>query len=123
MIGGISKEIKGFSKMVWPPFPIHLNTYSLSDFEHTKAKAVALEDIKLVHIEFKKHNPHRVVSNHMDNCGLKIYEHENSPHDDIFQHARSYAEVLSRIQALLPEEMANFFKFQEHRWSCLLPVL
>jgi hypothetical protein len=85
VIGGISKEIKGFLKKVWPPFPIHLNTYSLLDFEHAKAEAAALEDMKLVHIEFKKHDPHRVVSNHMANYGLKIFEHENSPHDDFFE--------------------------------------
>jgi len=100
VIGGIRKELKGFSKKVWPPFPIHLNTYSLLDFEHAKAEAGALEDIKFIHIEFKKHDPHRVVRNHMASCGLQIYEHENSPHDDIFQGARSYAEVLSQIQAL-----------------------
>jgi hypothetical protein len=84
VIGGISKELKGFSKKVWPPFPIHLNTYSLLDFGHAKVEATTLEDIKLVHIEFKKHDPHRVMSNHLAGCGLKIFEHENSPHDDIF---------------------------------------
>jgi hypothetical protein len=57
VIGGISKELKGFSKKVWPPFPIHLNTYSLLDFRHVKVEATALEDIKLVNIEFKKHDP------------------------------------------------------------------
>jgi hypothetical protein len=123
VIGGISKELKGFSKKVWPPFPIHLNTYSLLDFGHAKAEATTLEDIKLVHIEFKKHDPHRIVGNHMASCGLKRYEHEHSPHDDIFRGARSYAEVLSRIQTLSPEEMVDFFKFQEHRRSCLPPVL
>jgi hypothetical protein len=104
MIGGIRKELKGFSKKVWPPFPIHLNTYSLLYFGHTKAEAAALEDIKFIHIEFKKHDPHRAVSKHMASCGLKRYEHENSPPGDIFRGARSYAEVLSRIQALLQEE-------------------
>jgi hypothetical protein len=84
VIGGIRKELKGFSKKVWPPFPIHFNGYYLLDFRHAKAEATTLEDIKLVHIEFKKHDPHRVMSNHLANCGLKIYEHENSPHDDIF---------------------------------------
>jgi hypothetical protein len=84
VIGGISKELKEFSKKVWPPFPIHLNTYSLLDFKHAKAEATNLEDIKLVHIEFKKHDPHRIVGNHMASCGLKRYEHENSPHDNIF---------------------------------------
>jgi hypothetical protein len=84
VIGGISKELKGFSKKVWTPFPIHLNTYSLLYFGHAKAKATTLEDIKLVHIEFKKHDPHRVVSNYLASCVLKMFEHENSPHDDIF---------------------------------------
>jgi hypothetical protein len=36
---------------------------------------------------------------------------------------RSYAEVLARIQALAPEERADVLKFQEHRRSCLPPVL
>jgi hypothetical protein len=100
-----------------------LNTYSLLDFGHAKAEATALEDIKLVHIEFKKHDPHRVVSNHMASCGLKRFEHENLPHDDIFRGMRSYAKVLGRIQALSPEEKADVFKFKEHRQSCLPPVL
>jgi hypothetical protein len=72
----------------------------LLDFGHAKAKAVALDDLKLVHVEFKKHDPHRVVSNHLANCGHKRFEHENSPSDDIFLGTRSYAEVLARIQAL-----------------------
>jgi hypothetical protein len=112
VISGISKEIKGFSKKVWPPFPIHLTTYSLLNFEHAKAEATSLEDIKLVHFEFKKHDPHRVFSNHLASCGLKRFEHENSPHDDIFRGARSYVEDLAWIQAWLPEERDNFFKFQ-----------
>ena len=36
---------------------------------------------------------------------------------------RSYAKVLARIQALVPEERADVLKFQEHRRSCLPPVL
>jgi hypothetical protein len=57
IIGGIRKELKGYSKKVWPAFPIHLSSYSLLDFGHAKAEATALEDLKLVHIEFKKHDP------------------------------------------------------------------
>jgi hypothetical protein len=98
-------------------------TYSLLDFGHAKAKAKTLEDINLVHIKFKKHDPHRVVSNHLANCGLKRFEHKNSPHDDIFQGEKSYDEDLARIQALSPEERADVVRFQEHRQSCLPPVL
>jgi hypothetical protein len=80
----VRKELKGYSKKVWPSFPIQLNSYSLLDFEHAKAKAAALEDLSLVSIEVKKHDPQRVVSNHLAHCGLKIFEHESSPSDDIF---------------------------------------
>jgi hypothetical protein len=84
VLGGISKELKGVSKKVWPPFPIHIGAYSLLDFGHAKAEATALEEMKLVDIEFKKHDPSKVVSNHLASCGLKRYEHEDSPHDEIF---------------------------------------
>jgi hypothetical protein len=111
VIGGVRKEIKGYSKKVWSSFPIHLNSYSLLDFRHAKAEAAALEDLNLVSIEYKKHDPQRVMSNHLENCGLKRFEHDNSPSDDIFQGARSYEEILARIQSLAPEERVDVMKF------------
>jgi hypothetical protein len=123
VISGINKELKGYSKKVWPPFPVHLNSYSLLDFRHAKAEAAVLEDLKLVLIEYKKHDLQRVVSNHLTSCGLKRFEHENSPLDDIFRGARSYAEILARIQTLALEERVDVLKFQEHRCSCLPTVL
>jgi hypothetical protein len=63
------------------------------------------------------------VGNHLASCGLKRFEHENSPSDDIFLGTRSYAKILSRIHTLAPEERADVLKFQEHRRSCLPAVL
>jgi hypothetical protein len=63
------------------------------------------------------------VSNHLASCGLKRFEHENSPSDDIFQGIRYYADILALIQTLTPEERADVLKFQEHRCSCLPAVL
>ena len=57
VIGGVRKEFKGYSKKVWPPFPIHLSSHSLLDFRHAKPEAAALEDLKLVHVKFKKQDP------------------------------------------------------------------
>ena len=99
MLGGIRKELKGVSKKVWPPFPIRIGAYSLLYFGHAKAEAVALEEMKLVDINLKKHDPSKVVRNHLASCGLKRYEHKDSQHDEIFWGARSFTEVLSRIQA------------------------
>jgi hypothetical protein len=95
----------------------------LLDFGHAKAEAAALEDLKLVLIEFKKHDLQKVVSNHLASCRLKSFEHENSPSDEIFRGARYYAEILARIQTLAPKERADVLKFQEHRRSCLPVVL
>ena len=119
----MSKELKGYSKKVWPSFPIQLNSYSLLDFGYAKAEAAALEDLSLVSIEYKKHDPQRVVSNHLANCGIKRFEHENSPLDDVFRGERCYEEVLARIQSLAPEDTTPVLRFQEHRRSCLPIVL
>jgi hypothetical protein len=95
VIGGVSKELKGYSKKVWSSFPIWLNSYSLLYFGHAKAEVAALEDLNLVTIKYKKHDPQRVVTNHLAICGLKRFEHDNSPSDDIFRGVRSYEEILA----------------------------
>jgi hypothetical protein len=95
----------------------------LLDFGHAKAEAAALEEMKLVDIEFKKNDPSKVVSNHLESCSLKRYEHEDSPHDEIFWGMRSFTEVLSWIQALPPGDMTEFLKFWKHRQSCLPQIL
>jgi hypothetical protein len=69
---------------------------------------VALEEMKLVDIEFKKHDPSKVVSNHLVSCSLKRCEHEDSPHDEIFQGMRSFSEVLIRFKPCHPEIWLNF---------------
>jgi hypothetical protein len=97
VLGGINKELKAVQKKVWPSFPLQIGAFSLLDFGHSKVEVAALEEIKLVRIEFKKHDPQKVVGNHMANCNLKRYEHEDSPQDEIFRGVRSYPEVLSRV--------------------------
>jgi hypothetical protein len=84
VIGGVSKELKESSKTVWPFFPVRLNSYSLLDFGHAKAKDATLEDLSLVSIEYKKHDPQKIVSAHLSHCGLNKFEHQCSPSDDIF---------------------------------------
>ena len=69
---------------MWPTFPLQVGTFSLLDFGHSKIEVTAQKDINLVNIEFKKHDPQKIVGNHMASCNLKIYKHEYSPHDDIF---------------------------------------
>jgi hypothetical protein len=69
---------------VWLASPLQIGTFSLLYFGHSKVEAAALEEIKLVNIEFKKHSLLNIVGNHMALCNSKIYEHEYSPQDELF---------------------------------------
>ena len=52
--------------------------FSLLDFGHSKVEAATLEDIKMVDIEFNKHDSQKIVTNHLALYNLKRYEHEYS---------------------------------------------
>jgi hypothetical protein len=123
ILAGISKEIIAVKKKVWPYFQLQIGAFSLLDFGHSKVEAVALEEINLVNIEFKKHDLQKFVGNHMANCNLKKYEHEESPQDEVFRGVRSYQEVLGRVRALSPNKMIDFYNFQKHQISSLPKVL
>jgi hypothetical protein len=69
--GGINSELKETQKKVWPTFPIQVGMFTLLDFGHSKVEATALEDIKLVDIEFKKHDPHKTVQNNLAQYNMK----------------------------------------------------
>jgi hypothetical protein len=58
--------------------------FSLLDFGHAKAEATTLEEIKLVNIEFRKHDPQKIIGNHMALYNLKRCELEDSPQDKMF---------------------------------------
>jgi hypothetical protein len=98
---------------------VQIGAYSLLDFGHSKVEAVALEEINLVNIEFKKHDLQKFVGNHMANCNLKMYEHEESPQDEVFRGVRSYQEVLGRVRSLSPNKMIDYYNFQKHQISSL----
>jgi hypothetical protein len=93
IMGGINKEMKASQKNVCPTFPIYVGMFSLLHFGHSKVEAEALENVKLVYIEFKRHEPHKIVENHLAQFNMKRYVHENSPYDEIFKGVRSYEEV------------------------------
>jgi hypothetical protein len=115
--------LKAAQKKVWPTFPIQVGMFTLLDFGHTKVEATTLEDVKLVDIEFKRHDPHKVVENHLAQYNLKRYIHEESPYDEIFRGARSYEEVQSRFQTLPPDQQVGFLSFQNHRRNNLPKIL
>jgi hypothetical protein len=91
--GGINKEMKVAQRKVWPSFPIQLGMFSLLDFGQSKVEVVSLEDVKLVDIEFKRHDPHRIMENHLALFNMKRYVNDNSPYDEIFRGVRYYKEV------------------------------
>jgi hypothetical protein len=121
--GGITKELKAAQKKVWPTFPIQVGMFTLLDFGHSKVEAATLEDVKLVDIEFKRHDPHKDVENHLAQYNMKRYIHEESPYDEIFRGVRSYEEVQSRFQTLPPDQQVGFLSFQKHRQNNFPKIL
>jgi len=111
MVGGINKELKAAQKKVWPTFPIQVGVFTLLDSGHSKVEVVALEDVGLVDIESKKHDPHKIVENHLDQFNMKRYIHENSPYDEMFRGVKSYEEVQSKFQTLPPDQQDGFLIF------------
>ena len=120
---GITKELKEAQKKVWPTFPIQVGMFALLDFGHSKVEVAALEDVKLVEIEFKRHDPHRMVENHLAQFNMKRYIHEDSPYDNVFRGARSYEEVENRFQTLPLDQQDGFLSFQNHRRNNLPKIL
>jgi hypothetical protein len=121
--GGIGLELKSLQKKTWPSFPVYVGKFILSNIGHSKAEAESLEEVKLVNIKHKKHDPYQIMSRHYIHCNLKSYEHEISVYDDIFKDVKSYEEVQDRVQALSPDSQVGFSSFQKHRRSCLPKIL
>jgi hypothetical protein len=121
--GGIGIELKAAQKKSWPIFPVHIEKFSLQNLGHSKVEAEALEEVKLVNIEHKKHDPYQLVNRHLMHCNMKAYEHEKSVYDDIFKEVKAYEEVLKRVWALSPDLQTGFMSFQSHRRSCLPKIL
>jgi hypothetical protein len=63
--------LKESQKKVWLTFPIQVGMFTLLDFGHSKDEATSLEDVKLVDIEFKKHDPHKIVDNNLAQFNMK----------------------------------------------------
>jgi hypothetical protein len=121
--GDIGIELKTTQKKFWPVFPVQIGKFSLLNLGHSKVEVAALEEVKLVDLEHRKHDPYQIVGNHLAHCNMKAYEHEKSPCDDMFKGARTYEEVLDKVQTLSPDLQTNFLTFQRHRRSGFPKVL
>jgi hypothetical protein len=119
----IAKDLKNAQKRVCPTYPIHVGIYTLLDFGHARVEARDLEEINMCSIDFKMHDPIKVVGNHCIQIAIKKYFHEDSTYDDIFKNVTSYDQVLERIQTLSKQEHSKFYKFQNHRKSCFQGIL
>jgi hypothetical protein len=116
-------RIKDNSEEVLVSFPCTDWEVFLLNLGHSKVEAAALEEVKLVDLEHRKHDPYQIVGNHMAHCGMKAYEHEKSPCDDIFKGAKTYEEVLDKVQTLPSDLQTSFLTFQRHRRSGFPKVL
>jgi hypothetical protein len=121
--GGIGIELKMTQKNSWSVFPIQIGKFLLLKLGHSKVQVTALEEVKLVDLKHRKHDPYQLVGKHMAHCNMKAYEHEKSPCDDMFKETRTYEEVLERVRMLSSDLQASFQTFQKHKRSGLPKVL
>jgi hypothetical protein len=98
---------------------VHIGKFSLQNLGHPKVEAEALEEVKMLNIEYKRRDPYQLVNKHLIHCNMKSYEHEESPWDDMFKGTKNYKEVLERVQTLSSNLQASFQTFQKHRQSGL----
>jgi hypothetical protein len=108
VVVGINKELKSSQKKVWPTFPFHVGMFTLLYFGHSKVEDATLEDFKLFDIEFKKHDPHKIVEKHLAQFNMKQYIHENSPYDEMFRGE------FPLFQTLYPDQQVGFLNFQKY---------
>jgi hypothetical protein len=123
VMGGIKIELKTSQKKSWPIFPVQIGKFSLLNLGHSKVEATTLEEVKLVDLEYRKHDPYQLVGKHIAHCNMKAYEDEKSPWDNMFKGTKTYKEVLERVQTLPSDLQASFRTFQKHRQSGLPKVL
>jgi hypothetical protein len=95
--GGIGLELKEAHKKSCPNFPVHIGKFSLLNLGHSKVEAESPEEIKLIDIEHRKHDPYQLVIRHLMHYNLKAYDHETSVYGDVFKEVKSYEEVLNRV--------------------------
>ena len=90
---------------------MQIGRFLLLNLGHSKVEVATLEEVKLVDLKHRKQNPYQTVGSHMAHCGMKAFEHEESPHDDIFKGVKTYEEVLDRVQTLPSELKTNLLTF------------
>jgi hypothetical protein len=91
--GRHQQRAEGNTEKCMADLPFQVNMFSLSNFGPSKVKVAALEDVKLIDIDFKIHDPHKIVENHLAQFNMRQYVHENSPYGEIFRGVRSYKDV------------------------------
>ena len=92
--GSIGIDLKVAQKKSWPIFLVHIGKFSLQNLGHYKVEAEALEEVKLLNIEYKRHDPYQLVNKHLIHYNMNACEHEESPWDDMFKGTKTYKEVL-----------------------------
>jgi hypothetical protein len=90
IIDDIGIELRTTQKKFWPIFPVHIGRFSLLNLGHFKVEATTLKEVKLLNLEHNKHDPYQIEGSHMAHYGMKAFEHEESPCDDIFKGVKTY---------------------------------
>lgn len=93
------------SKRMQSRFLIKVGHFSLINFPQSKKEVEAFEELKLLPVVFKRHDPNGIIKNHYTSIRLSMnYEHDPYLCDSLYQGALSYDEVLERKRRQNPSQ-------------------
>jgi hypothetical protein len=86
------------SKILWPIFPLHIGSFSISNAQHARKEAETLQELILCLGEPKGHDPHELAISHVRSVRLTHPNiHIVDFEEDKFKGVLSYDEVLHHL--------------------------
>jgi hypothetical protein len=94
-VGGILYK---YRKAIWPPLPLYIDTYYVSNTKQAQEEVDILLSYKFGEERLRRHNPKKVVKEHFNKIGLPWeYTSENWEEEEVHCNVRTYDDVLFKI--------------------------
>jgi hypothetical protein len=98
MGSGVTTLLQTNSKRLWPIFPLHIGSYSISNAQHTRKEDETLQELIMCSGEPKGHDPHELAIIHVRSVSLTHPNiHIVDFEEDKFKGVLSYDEVLHQL--------------------------
>lgn len=119
-VDGTSKNIRNFSKQLWPIFPLRCDVSTLHDYKHAEKETEKIQMLKLTTIPNRQYDSRKVVCNVLEQAKLAKFYHEADDFNFLFASTKSLFQVkaLARIR-YQDEGLETFNSLREQRLQTL----